>query len=778
MANNQYINKVEFGNTTVMDITDTTAVESDVASGKYFYKANGEKVSGSALAPTSITPSNSIPAELVADIPVNPTSSGYAIKRYYENTPSNSDPPVVANNQIVKVGGSGYMIASYNSITPNDYNPPAISNGNIYKALDNGYAIEHQPTTLSPSNSSPQAISSGTNYIANDNGYAIKSYNTVTPDNSNPEYVSPGAIEKFASGGVIIAYLGSATPSDIDPYPLSEDDIVSIADNGYLIESYDDVIPADVNPPYIQGPAILRLGGGYEGYVYETQQSGGSTPITPSNVSPVALTANNPVNPTTNGYAIESYNDVTPSNSNPPALTSGDIDKLGGNGYAIESYTSLSVSQTPSYESPGFYKVSSYFFALSSFSAVTASAGDVLSGKQIYNSSGSLVAGTRPAYFLKNSSKYMYILDQPIQADTSQDVLAFRIKGHPVYLRCNGTTLQLVSMKSDGVTESTVNIATNLTYIQLSVISKVRYIESINTVYFEWRCGTDADNVAKTALNNRAFSLTYDYTLRVGSTYQVSITDTINRYSIGGVIRCLYDDYSAWYYTTMYATGAKAIRSNRSHFYANPGPRIVINTSDSTAELNIGSNVNTYLADQTKCVSKGGLFYTAANGTKSVFIVCSYESTAQKSFTYAAVDSNGDFNTFMSNFTDNYILGYMKCGLLLIASYDGDFYFTAWEHDPVATTDCLIAASAVYGSIPSIACSTGEAIISFENDVIITSLGKRYQIVYDTTYYELEIVELPQITNISHVAVLPENISMGKAGPASDPFNGVFIYGD
>lgn len=82
-------NKVTLDGTTLMDISDTTAVASDVTSGKYFYAANGTKTTGTstAIVPTgtkSIT-SNGTGIDVVAyaSVDVNvPTGSSKNIQVY------------------------------------------------------------------------------------------------------------------------------------------------------------------------------------------------------------------------------------------------------------------------------------------------------------------------------------------------------------------------------------------------------------------------------------------------------------------------------------------------------------------------------------------------------------------------------------------------------------------------------------------------------------------------------------------------------------------------
>ena len=89
--------------------------------------------------------------------------------------------------------------------------------------------------------------------------------------------------------------------------------------------------------------------------VYDAGIADATTSITPSDASPVSMSANTGYKPTTNGYAIESNpTSLTPSDSSPVSISNGTIYKAGGGGYAIESQpTSVTPSRTPTSVSSG-----------------------------------------------------------------------------------------------------------------------------------------------------------------------------------------------------------------------------------------------------------------------------------------------------------------------------------------------------------------------------------------------------------------------------------------
>ena len=61
------VNKVNYGGRKVLDISDTTATAADVAAGKYFYNADGDKAAGTQVIQTYYTGTSDPSASLGSD---------------------------------------------------------------------------------------------------------------------------------------------------------------------------------------------------------------------------------------------------------------------------------------------------------------------------------------------------------------------------------------------------------------------------------------------------------------------------------------------------------------------------------------------------------------------------------------------------------------------------------------------------------------------------------------------------------------------------------------
>lgn len=181
----------------------------------------------------------------------------------------------------------------------------------------------HTPSSIMPSNVYPEVLYSGNAVIPLNDGYAIRMYTSVTPD--------------------------------YRPFGVHTDDMVRLGGDGFIIDDFDDVTPSST-PIHVDAYDIVRL---RDSGVIVDSIPPTPTSITPSNSSPVALTANTPVNPTGNGYAIESYHSITPRNYISDNMTAGEVYIPTHKGVAVESVTVL----TPSNSNPPFLGGASYQFA-------------------------------------------------------------------------------------------------------------------------------------------------------------------------------------------------------------------------------------------------------------------------------------------------------------------------------------------------------------------------------------------------------------------------------
>jgi len=208
---------------------------------------------------------------------------------------------------------------------------------------------------------------------------------TYTPS----EMVSDGIDDVYDAGVAAGGTSTPITPSNSSPASMTSGTKYTPSTNGYAIASYDSVTPSST-PESVASGDIVKIGG--SGVIVDSVPPT-PTSITPSNSSPVALTADTPVNPTASGYAIASYSSVTPSNDG-DVVSGGDIVKFGGSGVVVDDIAGI----TPSDSSPvelytgHYYGMGDDGYAIASYSTATPSNSSpaYVEGGKIYKIGGNL----------------------------------------------------------------------------------------------------------------------------------------------------------------------------------------------------------------------------------------------------------------------------------------------------------------------------------------------------------------------------------------------------
>lgn len=381
------ISKVIYGETTLIDITDTTATASDVNTGKYFYLPNGEKIQGTSVG-GGMTVVETIDeyGGTIVDISGDPV-----VLQTKTATPSTSSQILIPDS-----GFKGLSEVTIEAI-PSEFIIPTgtisiSSNGTVDVASYASASINVQPVlNLQSKTVTPDETGM---IVAADTGYTALSSVTVVAVNSN--YVGSNITRQIGSTINPTESIQTAVASG--KYTTGDVKIGAISSN-YVGSNITTRTSLDLSA---SGSVVTAPAGYYQSAATKNISTGtAATPATTISITP-SISVNTSTGVITATASGSQFVTPTISVGYVSAGTSGKITVNGSNTSNLTTQAAATITPTKSSQTAvaanryttGAVTVAAIPAAYQDVTSVTATASDVLSGKTIVNSSGTTVNGS------------------------------------------------------------------------------------------------------------------------------------------------------------------------------------------------------------------------------------------------------------------------------------------------------------------------------------------------------------------------------------------------
>ena len=381
------ISKVVYGNTTLIDITDTTATASDVVTGKYFYLPNGEKIQGTSVG-GGMTVVETIDeyGGTIVDISGDPV-----VLQTKTATPSTSSQILIPDS-----GFKGLSEVTVEAIPSKFIIPTGTisisSNGIVDVASYASASINVQPVlNLQSKTVTPDETGM---IVAADTGYTALSSVTVVAVNSN--YVGSNITRQ--TGSTISPTESIQTAVASGKYTTGDVKIGAISSN-YVGSNITTRTSLDLGA---SGSVVTAPAGYYQSAATKNISAGtAATPATTISITP-SISVNTSTGVITATASGSQFVTPTISAGYVSAGTSGKITVSGSNTSNLTTQAAATITPTKSSQTAvaanryttGAVTVAAIPAAYQDVTSVTATASDVLSGKTIVNSSGTTVNGS------------------------------------------------------------------------------------------------------------------------------------------------------------------------------------------------------------------------------------------------------------------------------------------------------------------------------------------------------------------------------------------------